>query len=303
MNAVTTNEPQRRIADMTTAERNRQTAVLIWSSLVVVTVLLLSRRVAGGIVGVTSVWPCLLVSLLATLFSGLGWISFQQQPSSRPLRTQQIAVVLAWLPTWLSGIALLPSESPLACGWLFGIAALSGAGLTLSMKTSWTGNPTGVTRPEAHRRACESSTPFDDSGRVTPSSATTTVAPEPSKTAPAPADLAVFDPVNDERSTESTTQWMTRQSLPDGVDQIEGAIRVSFAAGQRAASVHVPFSPPFAAVPQVECETIGDDSARWKVSVVYAFGMRVELKRESSDEPSEIELSYSAVCQSAAEAA
>jgi hypothetical protein len=36
---------------------------------------------------------------------------------------------------------------------------------------------------------------------------------------------------------------------------------------------------------------------------VYAFGMRVELKRESSDEPSEIELSYSAVCQSAAEAA
>lgn len=90
---------------------------------------------------------------------------------------------------------------------------------------------------------------------------------------------------------------MTRQALPDGVDQIEGAIRVPFTAGQKAASIHIPFSPPFAAVPQVECEIVGEEPARWKLSVVYAYGMRVDLKRESSNEPTEIELSYSAICE------
>ena len=68
---------------MTSAERNRQAAVLIWSSLIVVTVLLLSRRVAGGIESVVSAWPCVLVSLLATLLSGFGWVSFQQRACVR----------------------------------------------------------------------------------------------------------------------------------------------------------------------------------------------------------------------------
>ena len=85
---------------MTSAERNRQAAVLIWSSLIVVTVLLLSRRVAGGIENIASAWPCVLVSLLATLLSGFGWVSFQQRTGAVSPRTEQIAAVVAWLPTW-----------------------------------------------------------------------------------------------------------------------------------------------------------------------------------------------------------
>lgn len=276
---------------MTSAERNRQAAVLIWSSLIVVTVLLLSRRVAGGIDGIVSAWPSVLVSSLAALLGGCGWVLFQQQAVGRSLRTERIAAIVAWLPTWLSGVALLPADSPLARGWLFGIAALSASGLALSVSTIPTRQRGVVTDDHSlARRAGEvgllpDAVDHPDVGvRVTPT---------------APSDLSVFEPVPDERSDESTTQWMTRQSLPDGVEQIEGSIRVSFAARQRAASVHVPFSPPFAAVPQVECETVGDDPARWKLSVVYAYGMRVDLKRESSDEPAEIELAYSATCESA----
>ncbi len=270
---------------MTSAERNRQAAVLIWSSLIVVTVLLLSRRVAGGIEAVASAWPCVLVSFLVTLLSGFGWFAFQQRSDAITPGAEKIGAVVAWLPTWLSGLALLPSESPLARGWLVGIAALSAGGITLTsrwfvwgqaLRNSDLADPTLI--PPKH-----------------------VVRPIPNSEAPDP--LSVFDPVTEERSNESTTQWMTRQALPSGVDQIEGAIRVSFAAGQRAVSVHVPFSPPFATVPQVECEAIGDDPVRWKVSVVYAYGMRVELKRESNDEPGDIELSYSAVCEPAAEAA
>ncbi len=286
---------------MTSAERNRQAAVLIWSSLIVVTVLLLSRRVAGGIGNVSSVWPSVLVSSLATLLSGFGWASFQQQTASRSLRTEQIAAVVAWLPTWLSGVALLPSDSTLARGWLFGIAALSATGMALSVSTSLKRERRVATEaPSFARRVSE----VGHLSKVVDRMTTSPLSADPNlgvrATVAAPSDLSVFDPVAEERSGDSTTQWMTRQSLPDGTEQIEGAIRVSFAAGQRAASVHVPFSPPFATVPQVECETDGDDPARWKLAVVYAYGMRVDLKRESSDEPAEIELSYSATCEATA---
>lgn len=287
---------------MMSAERNRQAAVLIWSSLIVVTVLLLSRRVTGGIDGIVSAWPCVLVSSLAALLSGFGWLSFQQQTAGRSLRIEQIAAVVAWLPTWLSGVALLPTDSALARGWLFGIAVLSAAGLALSVSISPT-RERGVVAEDHSltRRASES-------GHLPEFVDRTLTSDRPDvgvrATSPALSDLSVFDPVAEERSNDSTTQWMTRQSLPDGAEQIEGAIRVSFAAGQRAVSVHVPFSPPFAAVPQVECETEGDAPARWKLAVVYAYGMRVDLKRELSNESAEIELSYSARCDSnASEAA
>lgn len=265
---------------MTTSERNRQAAVLIWSSLIVVTVLLLSRRVSGGIENIVSVWPCVLVSFLATMLSGFGWMTFRQRIGTSSLRTEPIAAVIAWLPTWLSGAALLPSDSALARGWLVGIASLSAVGLVLSSQTS-SARPQEV--PAADR--------MPTSDRLDVGIRTTLAAP---------SDLSVFDPVAMERSDDSTTQWMTRQTRPDGVDQVEGAIRITFAAEQRAASVHVPFSPPFAAVPQIDCEAIGDDPVRWKVSVVYAYGMRVELKRESSSEPGETELSYTAICESKA---
>jgi hypothetical protein len=278
---------------MTTAERNRRAAVLIWSSLLVVTVLLLSRRVAGGISDIVSAWPCVLVSSLMTLLSGCGWLSFQEQrPTS--LRGEAIAAVIAWLPTWLSGLALLPADSPIARGWLVGIASLSAAGIAMSLTSSTRQREVLLDNPSLARRA----------GGAEP--VVESVAPTPMPERPnvgVRATVAVFDPVADDRNDDATTQWMTRQSLPNGTDQIEGSIRVSFAAGQKLASVHVPFSPPFAAIPKVDCELDGTDPARWKLSVVYAYGMRIELKRESSDEPGEVELSYSAVCESAAEAA
>ncbi len=283
---------------MTNAERNRQAAVLIWSSLIVVTVLLLSRRVAGAIGGIASAWPCILISSLATLVSGFGWVSFQQQAVVSSLHTEQIAAVVAWLPMWLGGLALLPSDSALARGWLFGIAALSAVGLVLSSRTSPTRLRGVVTEDHSLARRVSDSEHSSEVVVRTPKFDCPDVGVL--ATQAAPSDFSVFDPVAEERSDESTTQWMTRQSLPDGAEQIEGAIRVLFVAGQRAASVHVPFSPPFAAVPQIECETDGDDPARWKLSVVYAYGMRVDLKRESSDESAEIELSYSATCESTA---
>jgi hypothetical protein len=287
---------------MTSIERNRQAAVLIWSCLIVATVLLLSRRVAGGIDGVESAWPCLLVSLLATVLSGFGWLLFRQRVAVHSRRAEHIGALVAWLPTWLSGLALLPTDSPLARGWLVGIAALYGVGIAMSF--TGTSHSSGTEWHALTIGKGMNSPRLDDHALPDGPDVPPGIHPDIGVQATVPsAELAVFEPASIERSDESTRQWMTRQSLPDGTDQIEGAIRVLFAAGQKLASVHVPFSPPFAATPQVECELDGTDPARWKLSVAYAYGMRIELKRESSDGPGEVALSYSAVCESAAEAA
>lgn len=280
---------------MTGAERNRQAAIFIWSSLIIATVLLLSRRVAGGIDAISSHWPCLIVSLLATCLSGFGWVSFQRQSGHGSIRGEQFAAVVAWLPGWLAGIALLPSDSPLGRGWLFGIAALSAAGIAFTYRHSGQELTAMNNTLSSSRRVTDTAPSFIVATETQP---TRPMDVENRPTSALPSDLSVFDPVNDERINDSTTQWMTRQTLPDGVEQIEGTIRVAFAAGQRAVSIHVPFSPPFASVPQVACETIGDEPTRWKVSVVYAYGMRIDVKREASDQPLEIELSYSAICES-----
>ena len=137
---------------MTTAERNRRAAVLIWSSLLVVTVLLLSRRVAGGFSDSVSAWPCIIVSSLMTLLSGFGWVSFQR--TARSLRAERIAAAIAWLPTWLNGLALLPPDSPFARGWLVGIAALSATGMAMSLTSSTREREVVLDNHSLARRAC-----------------------------------------------------------------------------------------------------------------------------------------------------
>jgi hypothetical protein len=265
---------------MTTDDRKRQTAILIWSGLIVATVLLLSRRLSGHIANLQSSGPTLLISSFATLLSGFAWLVFPQpRLGSSVSRATWIAGAVAWVPTWLAGVAVMPNGSALATGWLMTLALLSGTMLVLTSQA--TGRVWLPMVPKREQPATRGATARE----VAPA---TSAASDP--------DLAVYSPLIARSDNEQTRQWMTRQSLADGVDQIEGAIRVSFAVGQRTTSVHVPFSPPFAAVPAVDCEVNGDEPARWKVSVVYPYGMRIELKRESVSAATEIELSYAATC-------
>ncbi|MEJ7592566.1 MAG: hypothetical protein WKF77_13520 [Planctomycetaceae bacterium] len=46
-----------------------------------------------------------------------------------------------------------------------------------------------------------------------------------------------------------------------GGEMIDGTIRVFFEVGQKRAHLHVPFSPPLAGLPEVECEAVSDSSA------------------------------------------
>ena len=81
-----------------------------------------------------------------------------------------------------------------------------------------------------------------------------------------------------------STHWSTR-SQANGCDELEGWERVFFRAGEKVLSFHVPFSPAFYSVPIVDCEpieSVSDVSA--KVADVFTYGMKIDLRRSSSDD-------------------
>ena len=281
---------------MSRAERNHQTtAASIWCGTIVVAILLLSRRVAADWEPPASFWPAVLVSSFTASLSLAGWACFQRARSSfNPARGEWLAAIMAWCPIGLSGLAVAPANSAFVYGWLIGISLLSAS--LLALLGRWervTGFRAvafvGSGLQTAQSSAARSSEPGQPGAIATPLA---TVSSDSSL-----SSLTVFDPVSGETVDGAITQWMTRQTRPAGGEHLEGGVRATFAAGQRSASVHVPFTPPFAAVPLVDCEIVGDESARWKVSVVYSYGMRIELKRNESREPAEIELAYSATCE------
>ena len=60
----------------------------------------------------------------------------------------------------------------------------------------------------------------------------------------------------------NTSQWIRRTRDDAGSERIEGTARVSFAAGQRQATLHIPFIPPLESVPQIECHAV-DGAPDW----------------------------------------
>lgn len=114
--------------------------------------------------------------------------------------------------------------------------------------------------------------------------------------------LSIFVPPEEEGSAEDArniTQRIVRRQ-EDALETFEGSFRVTFAPGQRQASLHVPFLPPFAATPELET-SIGEDesSVRHKVAAVFRYGARIELRRSEPREPLTVDVIVegSAPCQ------
>lgn len=99
-----------------------------------------------------------------------------------------------------------------------------------------------------------------------------------------------------EEPGESPQQWLSRTSPGPDEDFLEGTLRSEFVAGQKLLFVHVPFSPPFLAVPELECEVQADGDVRHKVAAIYRYGARIELRRSamlSRAEPVELHIAAS----------
>ncbi|GAB6187852.1 hypothetical protein [Thermopirellula anaerolimosa] len=83
-------------------------------------------------------------------------------------------------------------------------------------------------------------------------------------------------------------QW-TRQRMPDGSDVLSAWHRLEFSPGQTHQTVHLPFWPAFESPPAVEAQIIEGPPGNVKVSGVWGFGARLEVRLAAPlDEPSEI---------------
>ncbi len=99
------------------------------------------------------------------------------------------------------------------------------------------------------------------------------------------------------RTFQQTNGDMVLERVRDehGGEMVEGTIKVFFEVGQKRAHLHVPFSPPLAGLPEVECEPAGDDQVRLKVAVRQPYGVRIEARRAEASESLRTEISFAAV--------
>ncbi|MEZ6127540.1 MAG: hypothetical protein R3C59_02590 [Planctomycetaceae bacterium] len=159
-----------------------------------------------------------------------------------------------------------------------------------------------VTR-EADRTARRSR--YDDAAtRNVPEHRTAPVSPTPRTIASEPKakDVVVEQPqptrpvAPQELAPRKTSQPFQRTKEADGSELVEGVMRVHFDKGQKRANVHVPFSPPLAGMPEVECECIDGDDLRLKVPVRQSYGIRIEARRSNTERPLDADIGFAALC-------
>ncbi len=94
---------------------------------------------------------------------------------------------------------------------------------------------------------------------------------------------------------DDVLQQLTRSLAADGSEQLAGWLRAEFASGQRTASVHVAFCPPFSQTPQVTVEQLDGPSARIKTAQLLPHGARLDLKlAAAAEEPGSVVLQFRA---------
>ena len=84
------------------------------------------------------------------------------------------------------------------------------------------------------------------------------------------------------------------RQVVDGLETVEGILPVSFEAGQKRANLHIPFSPPLSAAPEIECASVGEEDVRLKVAVAQPWGVRVEVRRLTADDQATAEIGFHA---------
>lgn len=90
-------------------------------------------------------------------------------------------------------------------------------------------------------------------------------------------------------------QWIKRIRNEAGGERVEGSVQVEFAAGQKQATVHIPFVPALSSNPRVECHAIDGAQVRLKVGLVQTFGTRIEVRRADAGENAlAVEIAFSA---------
>ncbi len=230
-------------------------------------VLLGWRRLAGALHDPLEL-PALLVagSLIAALAAGVRIAWSRLPPADRTVRRDRLLAVLSTVAVLILGMALsLPGtdHQGLLVFW-----ALLAAGEVWA----W--------RPAAWRRS-RRMPPARAAGFI-PARVDPPQAPSPH---PAPTDVP----------PSTVLQQLTRSRAANGGEQIAGWLRMPFSAGQRTASVHVAFCPPFPRIPELAVQQLEGPTARIKTAQLLPHGARLDLKLSAvAEESDSVLLKFSA---------
>ena len=94
---------------------------------------------------------------------------------------------------------------------------------------------------------------------------------------------------------DDVLQQLTRCQAADGKEHLSGWLRMPFSPGQRTASIHVAFCPPFAKTPELTVEQLDGPPLRIKTGQLLPHGARLDLKLAAkAEQPLNVLLQFSA---------
>jgi hypothetical protein len=283
------------------------------SALLLITAVVISRRLAGSFAGpATAAVPCTVATFAAALsLAALGlW-----RAASGSTGSPKILIVVGLLtvvPPVALGAALWIAPSAFVGGYLVALAAACAlAAIAIEDHASGSLLTTGLRAALFQREAPSQSK--RQAVAVTPATATSIAASVTDSVASAliaeempDADLTSGDDLEetteDEAQTDSSlVQSMTRRRLPDGGEMVEGAVRIELGASDKVGVAHLAFSPPLPHDPEAECHLISDFAGRVRITTSKAYGLRIEARLSGDPTTAAvIHVAFSAVAQSAA---
>ena len=80
---------------------------------------------------------------------------------------------------------------------------------------------------------------------------------------------------------EDVTQQMVRRRQADGTQALSGSLRIDFASGERTATAHLAFCPPFDRTPEFSAAAMAGPGAQVRSVQVLAYGVRLEVKLDA----------------------
>jgi hypothetical protein len=277
-------------------------ALATQTSLALLTIVVVSRRLAGTFSApLAPAVPCF-VATLATVLSLAALGLWRQATPSASMKTWVLgtAMGLAVLAPLALGAALWITPSAFVGGYL---AALGMASLLVAAAIE--DSAAGFVLTNHVRRVFERKTQqVPESVAAETTILTSVVAPEPIETPVVEVSESeeLVEPGEEiETSDDSIVQWMTRRRLADGGEVIEGAVRIDLEPSETVGVAHLTFSPPLPCDPQADCHLLSDFDGRVRVTAARSYGLRIEARHAGESKlAATLTVAFSAQAQPAA---
>ena len=257
-----------------TAELVRSGAVAFAGSLLAVALVLGWRRLSGELTRPLATPMLLVVAVSIAISAAAARVAWQYQRLSRaPTGLGRLVS-----PALSLAVMILAASISLPGTWAVGLCLFWGI-LAVEEAWAWKRYPVALGRRLADRAT--------DRNTGLPAKSERS---QPSNLNPIPNVDTIHRPPG-----EDVLQQLTRSRTATGCEVISGWLRVPVAVGQRSASVHVAFCPPFARTPKTSAEQLGGPDARIKMVQLLPYGVRFDLKLAAvSEVPDVLLLKFSA---------